>query len=125
VLPRRTPGYTLCIYDGAANAVLRAAAWAGGLCRGRPCWRETASGFKYVQPDLLPNGLFTLDLRAGIDGRARITIKGKSVPLHMPTLPLTLPVTVQLTSSDGTCCGATYLSDVQANQPDRFKGRSE
>jgi endo-1,4-beta-D-glucanase Y len=124
--PLGSTSYDVCVYDGSPALVLRAAAPAGGLCGGRACWSETASGFKYTSRDLAPNGLSKIGLKAGGDGSARLSVKGKGIPLDMPALPIgALPVTVQLERRDGGCWSATYSSNVPINQSDRFKAKSD
>ena len=123
--PLASTRYDLCVYDGTPSLIASALAPAGGTCGGRPCWKARASGFSYTRKDLLPNGIFKLDLRAGVDGHARITLKGKGEPLTMPTLPLgTLPVTVELHGA-GICWSATYDGGVQRNEAGLFKARSD
>ena len=73
----------------------------GGTCAGKPCWKATATGFKYTNKDLTPNGVKTMQLKAGTDGKATVKVKGQGGNLGMPALPLAPTVTVQLKSSDG------------------------
>jgi hypothetical protein len=92
--------------------LLGAGASADGLCNAadpRPCWRETPTGFRYLDRDLTPDGLFKITLREGADGEPRITIKGKGVLLDMPNLDaVTRPITVQFKNSDGICWEAVF-----------------
>jgi hypothetical protein len=120
--------YRLCIYDGQQTLLAHASAPAGGTCNAkspRPCWRENATGFRYVDRDLTPDGLQDLTLRAGVDGKARIAVKGKGANLSTPALPIAhLPVTVQLTNRDGACWGATYSSTLK-NGTTMLKAKSD
>jgi hypothetical protein len=123
--PLATTGYGLCIY-GAGGILLDegASAPAGGSCGARACWRATPRGYRYVDRDLTPSGLRQVVLDAGAAGRAQILVKGRGALLALPSLPITtLPVTVQLVSSDGTCWEATYGS-ASRNQSDRFAAKS-
>lgn len=120
--------YRLCMYDG-QNALLgHASAPAGGLCNAKapkPCWRESASGFRYVDKDLTPDGVQQLVLRAGGDGKAKILFKARGPTLQTPTLPIAhLPVRVQLTNTDGACWDAAY-STTQKNDAGTFKAKSD
>ncbi len=64
-------------------------------------------------------------LHAGTDGKAKITLQGRGVPLDTPDLPVThLPVTVQLVNSAGECWGATYNTTFR-NQDDQLKARAD
>ncbi len=124
--PTATTRYDLCIYDGTAVVVAGAAIPAGGLCAGRLCWTATSTGFRYRQKALLPHGVSALDLRAGVDGKARVGVKGKGDPLAMPALPLTsLPLTVQLANDAGVCWSASYATDVRRNQSGSFDAASD
>jgi len=109
--------YQLCIYDqsgGATSLLLSAGAPADGLCNAsnpKPCWKETHKGFKYLDRDLTPDGLFKIILKEGVDGAARVTVKGKGDTLGITASRLAaieLPVTAQLRSTDGVCWEATY-----------------
>ena len=48
--PLATTDYQLCVYDGSSELVTEGSAASGGLCNGRPCWKETGRGFKYRGP---------------------------------------------------------------------------
>ncbi len=97
---------------------------AGGTCAGKPCWKATATGFKYTNKDLTPNGVKTMQLKAGTDGKATVKVKGQGGNLGMPALPLVPTVTVQLKSSDGACWGATF-STATTNDATQFKAKSD
>jgi len=120
--------YRLCIYDGQNTLVSHASAPAGGTCNAKspkPCWRESGSGFRYVDRDLTPSGVQQLVLRAGIAGKGKITLKGRGPTLHTPALPIThLPVRVQLVNSAGSCWDATYSTTLK-NQAGTFKAKSD
>ena len=91
-----------------------ASAPAGGLCRGgKPCWKETSKGYRYSDRDLTPGGLSKIVLKEGATGVAKIMVKGKGSLLGLPALPIpssNLPLTVQLTASNGECWEATYTT---------------
>ncbi len=101
---------------------------AGGTCNAkspRPCWRASRNGYRYVDRDLTPSGIQQLVLRAGAAGKAQIGLKGKGALLDTPDLPISsLPIRVQLVSSDGQCWDATYSTTFR-NQDDRLKAKSD
>ena len=119
----------MCIYDETAmvpSLAMSATAAADGECVGKPCWTETARGYRYRNKNLTPDGLFTMSLNAGTEGRASITISGKGDRLRMPTLPLKqdTKVTVQLVNSDGAVCWETVLpGPAIKNTTELFKDR--
>src|SRR5262245_12574839 len=108
--PRTTTGYALCLYDGAAlRMTLRAPA--GGICRGRPCWKAGRDGgFVYGDKDHASDGVQTVALEPDVDGkaRARVVALGAGVPLPgLGALPF--PVRVQL-QGNGHCWEATFAA---------------
>jgi cysteine-rich repeat protein len=102
--------YVLCLYDGTGRRATYTAP-AGGLCRGKPCWKDTPKGFQYVDKDATPTGLTHVRLSAGASGKATVQVKGRGT--NLPDLDLSSlnsPVTVQLVpvNGSGLCFGATY-----------------
>jgi len=128
--PRTTDDYTLCIYEtvgGQPSVLLSATAPAGDQCAGLACWKALGTtGYKYKDRELTPNGLDTIILKAGDDGKAKIIVKGKGANLGLLTpLDVELPVTVQLQSGNGQCWGADYFSvGVKKNEADLFKAKA-
>jgi hypothetical protein len=125
--PTTTKTYELCVYDATPTLISTERVPAGGSCGSRPCWSETASGFKYRDGQLTSDGVGKLLLREGIEdgGRAKIILKGQRENLNMPTLPLAQPVTVQLVNSDGACWEAIYSAPADKNEQGLFKDRSD
>jgi hypothetical protein len=125
--------YDLCVYDAASTVIMHATVPAGGLCHAshpKPCWTETSSGFRYVNPDMTPLGIRKLVLKAGLtDGAAKITIDGRGAHLEMPPhFPLAQPITVQLKNSSGACWEAIYGAPATRNTagpPGRFSGKAD
>ncbi len=128
--PLTTTEYTLCLYDksGAASTdklLLPALMPAGGDCKGKPCWRQQSTkGFKYRDSLRTPNGVTSLKLRTGSDGKAKITLKGKGAELDGPSLPLQTPVLVQVSNSLGECWEASY-STPRTNDSTQFKAKND
>jgi cysteine-rich repeat protein len=129
--PTAETTYAVCVYDaggdaGAARAVIAAEAPAGGRCGGKPCWKRVKTkGFKYKDRELSPDGVDTVVLKSGADGRAGIIVKAKSEALGFPdALALVPPVRVQLQADTGECWEATYSRPAQGNAP-VFKARSD
>jgi len=125
--PLATTNYEFCLYDGDANLVSHASAPAGGSCNAaspRPCWKQTSTGFKYVDKDLTPNGVQKLLLKAGTAGKPSILLKGRGDLLDTPALPISsLPVRAQLMNGDGVCWEGQYATTLR-DQGDRFKAKS-
>lgn len=112
---------TLCIYTGTAEDLVVDAAIPGeGACPS--CWTETTPGFKYKVPG---GGIEKVLLKSGAAGKAKIVLKGKGGPLPaLPAVPITVPVRVQLSNSDGECWEATY-SNATKNENNMFKAKGD
>jgi hypothetical protein len=102
----------------------------GGTCGTKPCWQLIGNslspkGYKYQNNDGTPDGIISMKLQAGLAGKAKLQMKGQGVNLAVPPLGLTLPVTVQLSVSDGvtTECWQTTFTTSQANSPSLFKAK--
>jgi len=122
--PTSTTDYVLCVYD-AGNLVALTRIPAGGTCAGRPCWQAKSTGFSYKDKDLTPDGIAQLTLKAGATGKAKIQVKGSRDNLPMPTLPLDLPVVVQLRNSDGVCWGSTFSAPAVKNEAANYKDKAD
>jgi hypothetical protein len=123
--PTTGTGYVLCLY-GAGGLSLRGLAPAAGTCGGLPCWRDIASGFRYVDRLVGSDGLQNMALIAGVAREARIRVKGRGGNLHMPRLPLPTPVRVQLLRSGSSACWeARYSGAPLRSEPGRFDARSD
>jgi cysteine-rich repeat protein len=122
--PASSTDMRLCLFD---QSGLRwsGEAPAGGLCRGRACWKATKS-IVYRDPDLTPDGIAQLALTPGSGGRARIATRGKSANLGLPALDLSLPATFRLKRADGSpiCWDARYRSATRRT-PDLFQARTD
>lgn len=128
--PLTATNYALCLYDESANTpTLKLASTipAGGTCAGKPCWKETARGFKYVNKQQTPDGIAFLSLKEGLEGFAQIVLKGIGANLRVPPLPLDQDskVTVQLRNDLGTCWGATYSAPAIRDTQVEFRGKSD
>jgi hypothetical protein len=96
------------------------------MCGRKPCWKQTSSGFVYNDALLDPDGLQKIVLKVGAAaGRARITVTGKGANLRMSTLPLTLPVRVQLTRDLTTTCWEATFSASSRNTAEVFAATSD
>ncbi len=137
--PTTTDAYTLCLFDESGSApslVFRASAPAGGTCGNASCWRRVESGgslkrFKYSDRDRTPDGLATMSVAPGTDGRAKIVVGGRGIllssrPAGLPSPPVDLPLRAQLLRGGGACWEATYSSaGVRRNQPGLTSARSD
>ena len=98
------------------------------MCGARPCWKARGQkGFDYADRSHASDGIETIRLRAGVGGRAKAVLHGKGAglsrrPLGLPTLPLPLPLTVQLRGDSGACFEAQYdAAGVIVNDPARAR----
>jgi cysteine-rich repeat protein len=128
--PSTSAAYLLCLYRDAPTPELAAtlAAPAGGSCDGVPCWQAKSGGAKLAYDDDLatPDGIGSLTLRAGLAaGKSSIALKAKGHALLLPSLPLQLPVTVQLTNSDTGVCWEGRYTTASKNDALQFKASGE
>jgi len=135
--PFSTSDYALCLYDESGmNPALLFRAVASGeqaVCGAPWHWAALAGGkgYKYLDQNEIPEGVFQLDLRTGDAGKARVAIKGAGENLSgrsygMPTPPLSFPLRVQLQIEGGACFEASYSgAGALRNEPGRFKARAD
>jgi hypothetical protein len=129
--PLTTDEYALCVYDASSELLLKMTAPAGGTCGTKPCWKQLGSvppkGYKYKDFDGLPNDLDGITLKAGLEGKAKMSLKGKGPFVPMPVLGgFALPLTTQLQSAGGVCWEATFSgTGVQLNTGALFKAKSD
>jgi len=55
-------------------------------------------------------GITRVDLRAGGEGRMRMTVAGRGAGLELPPFPLGGPLLMRLTADDGRCWQTEYLA---------------
>lgn len=133
--PASLDDYAICVYDAVPNLQFTAMAPAAGSCGEEPCWQGGGARFKYDDPEGTPHGLSTLRLKTSRGKRGivkvRIVLRGKGPNLSqrefgLPTLPLTLPIRVQLRATNGACWGATYsAAGVTENDEQDFKAKAD
>ncbi len=128
--PVTTTAYALCIYDrsgGTPTLVVAADVRAGGVCGGRPCWRERATGFKYVNRAASPAGIRSLLLKSGPTGHAKVVVNARGSDIAVPALPLLQDpsVTVEVRNDRGVCWAADYSAPALTNDAAEFRDRSD
>src|SRR5262245_14433099 len=102
--PLTVTDYTVCLYDREGGLLLSAAAPAGRLCDGKPCWSAVRNGFRYRDQQKGLHGLTQVKLDADRDGNAKLTVTGKGPNLPLPTPPLPDgQLLSQLVARDGLC----------------------
>lgn len=132
-------GYAVCVYDesaGTPDLVGSATVPPGRTCaNGNPCWKPRgcggAAGFKYYSREPHRTGLRSIRLRAGLDGRAWITVDMMGQNFSPPppastsqSLHQDNTVTVQLRRTDnGACWQGVYSGTPRVNSVDTFKAR--
>lgn len=125
--PRAATDYDVCLYEHQSGQDILS--WQknispGGVCyRGRACWTDTRSGFRFANRTGGLNGITRLQLVSGPDGQAQFTLKAGTPALQPPTLPLSPRVTVQLVN-DLTCWEARF-STPSVNTANEFRARSD
>ena len=127
-----TADYKFCLYDGSAGPpAMTQVVPLESLCHQRAvkgfvtqaCWGPLGDGFK-LKDTLTRDGIASILLLPGEDGRASLTVRGTGPRLRVPVMPLTPPVLVQLRNDDGVCWEATFGSP-QINTTGLFKAKSD
>jgi glucose/arabinose dehydrogenase len=113
---------TLCIYAGTAQNLVVESSIPGSLAC-PSCWSETTPGFKYNVPG---GGIEKILLKSGTEpGKAKIILKGKGAALpSLPGVPVTPPLLVQMSNTQGECWEASYGNAIK-NENDFFKAKSD
>ena len=116
--PTANDDYELCLYDATGARRMEVSIPAGGTCgagsRATDCWKEAsmapwATGYGYRNRGGAPEGMRSLRLKPGQNGKARIEAKGGGGLLDMPDLAaLAAPLRVQLQGSHDECFDATF-----------------
>lgn len=109
--------YYTCIYDGADALVAElAVARAGDTCgpKAKPCWRDTKSGYQFLDPDAASDGMKKMVIRSGGAGKGKITLAaGNNEKKNQDRLPLSITAalagtsgaTLQVRNNHGHCFG--------------------
>jgi hypothetical protein len=102
---------------------------AGDLCRGKPCWKTIGGdppdgrGYTFRDRDTTSDGIKTLLLKGGDEGKSKVVIRGNGANLPSgvtAALVSTTDVRLHL-RLDGSSCLATTLGDVRTQHADRFR----
>jgi hypothetical protein len=117
--PVNATDYTICLFHRPTPIVpyvpiFSARAVHGGLCDGRPCWKSTRRGARYVAADATPDGLVQLSL-LGSHGSAGAKVKGRGTLLSgrttgLPAVPVPLPLKLQIQGANGACFEADFTT---------------
>ena len=126
--PLSTTNFNLCVYDeraGTPQLVMSEHVAAGAICGTRACWKETATSFKYADSKRQNGPISSLLLKAGTDGKAKITMKGKGTQLGMPVLPLHEQNTVTVQLSNGAACWEAHYGNSKRNDMFEFSAAAD
>jgi hypothetical protein len=128
--------YAVCIYDEADTLVDELSLGrAGDFCGVRPnrkaCWKTTASGYKFKDPDAATDGFRNFLIKSGPKKKGKLILTaGNNASKNQSALRLgltaalagTSKATVHILTSHGRCFGAK-LTDVRRAAPLSFKAR--
>jgi hypothetical protein len=124
--PLATTAYALCIYAG-DDLVTAATIPAGGLCDGKPCWKEQATGFSFRARATAPRSSLAVKLREGLaPGSAKIFVKASGTAVPPPDLAaLDAPLAVQLLAGSGACWEAVYSPPFLSRSAVQLRDRAD
>jgi DNA-binding beta-propeller fold protein YncE len=127
--PLTTTGYAICVYDesgpgGDAQLLGEAFVPPGGICRTRPCWKATPTGFGFTDALRVNAGANKLTLKSG--GSLGGTIVAKVGGLNMTAVspPLVGTVRAQVKNAEGACFEATFTAP-DVNVSGLFRAKSD
>jgi hypothetical protein len=125
--PLSTSSYDLCVFDASAGTqelVMSEHVGAAASCSSKSCWKSAKTSFTYTDRKLENGPISSLFLKAGVDGKARITLKGKGTKLGMPTLPLHMQNAVTVQLSNGTACWEGHYGSSTRNDALEFRAKA-
>ncbi len=130
--PDISTSYAACIYSedgGSPGLVMSSVVASGGSCSGKPCWKQTGSGYRFRDRAATQGGVKTLNLRSGQAGRAKIIFKALGEALVLPPLPLVQSprALVQIVNDDigGRCWEISLPAPPAVNTTQKFKDKGE
>ncbi len=111
----------ICAYD--ASGRLFATALPAGTA-GQ--WTATGSGVKYKDKSASVGGVKVAKIKTSTDGKGLLLAKAKGVHLFTPTIPVSLPVTVQAQNDlTGSCWESVFTAlDVSKNADGKFLAKN-
>ncbi len=130
--PDVSTSYAACIYSedgGSPSLVMGSVVAPGGSCNGRPCWKQTRSGYVFRDRSAAQGGVKTVKLRAGDAGRAKLIFKALGDALVLPALPLVQSprALVQIINDevDGRCWEISLPAPPVTATTQKFKDKGE
>lgn len=109
----------LCLYDESGHTpfvVGDAIVPGGGECaKGAPCWKpirttkKKAGGWRFADTSGRHDGVNAMVFEAGANGATSLSVRASGAALRLPSSPVSLPLRVQLQTSDGQCWQAFHL----------------
>ncbi|HEY2772803.1 MAG TPA: Ig-like domain-containing protein, partial [Candidatus Binatia bacterium] len=126
--PANATSYELCVYDSTNTAIAAVVYAPADDCGSKSCWRAAKTGYSYNHHVDSSDGTTSsarLLLRAGDDGKAKITASATAGLLHIGGLPAKEPLVVQLRASGGNCWQSTFSAPAKASDPHTFEGRAD
>ena len=129
--PLTTTDYHFCVYDetgGTPSLIMTLNAPAGGTCNGKPCWKESSTGFQYKDSLVSQQGLQQVKMKQGlVAGKTQFQVKGKGPTLPVPGLPLhqDTKVTIQIHNSDNACWTTSFTAPATKNVSTLFTDKGD
>ena len=123
--PTLDDGYTLCVFvddAGGSALMLDLAAPAGAK------WEDRGTkGYRYRDSTALPDGIRLLQLRPGIERKARLKLKAKGAGVALDPLAVgpAATVTAELRGAHGGCFAAEYSAPFKKNDTSQLKDTSD
>lgn len=117
--PVGTDHHSLCVYEASGNLIAQSRVVASDDCDGNPCWKakpsapgEVKGKFLFKDKTGAADGVSSMQLKSDARGRKTLNVKAKGPGIRLAAipleLPLSVPVSVQLQSSNGACWESTF-----------------
>lgn len=122
--PTLADSYDVCIYG--YDALLHTLSVpADGDCSDGACWVQKNKGSTFKDKGATQDGVAALSLGTSTDGsdKTKINLKAKGSGLPDLSLPLALPITVQVRNSLGKCWGAIFTDVTQDAEAGKLKAK--
>jgi hypothetical protein len=111
-----SPDRAICIYAPGPVAQVTISGSSG--------WVSKGIEIKYANRTGTVGGITKITMKpSSMPGKAKVQVKGAGTNLPDPSMPLTLPATVQLQSSDGECWEHVFVGPAKKNDMGEFSDK--
>jgi hypothetical protein len=114
--------FAFCAYDEVSGAPQRIVEQ---VLPGGSRWTATKVGYVYRDRFLSAGAVDTAVLISGTDGRSRVVVRGRGIPLNLPALPLSQQPAVRVQLLNDNACWESTYGTVIRNTTTEFRALSD